>query len=84
MDKYAENMGRLLQRTGNSQSLVFAFPQLEADAAYGAVLQEYGALSLPVFGPDDFLREDPIHLSPGGHRKLAEAISRVGLPSPRK
>ena len=58
--------------------LLLEFPMVDAEPEYQAVLSGLGRPSIaPQLSPSAFFSSDPIHLTPDGHRLLAEAVEPV-------
>ncbi len=79
-ERYVANLRQLAAaaRAAGATPVVLAFPMLAPPEAHLRALDEL-ATELPVLRPalpaDSFFPEDPIHLTPAGHARLAEAVA---------
>ena len=80
--RYRDNLRALIDgvRAAGASPMLLAFPMVEPAPEHLAALEELGA-DVPFLAPSldrsAFFAEDPIHLSPSGHRALAERVAEL-------
>lgn len=83
VDAYRRNIARLIEMAESAGADVYllGFPQQQPAGAWRAALEEQGRPYLAPVVPDSgYFEHDPIHLTPQGHRALAEAIADAWWP----
>ncbi len=71
-EDFRESLKQLKAGFPNAQVVFYRFPQVEYSKKHADVLTDLGALEPTGFTSADFFLDDPIHLTPTGHLKLAE------------
>lgn len=81
-DRYRANLQALISRVeaAGAKVMLLDFPMVEPSQEHQQVLRELGGrtpLSSPVLNRELFFAEDPIHLTPEGHRALAQRVTEL-------
>jgi len=83
---FAENTRRLVARAGDAEVHLLWFPQQEARTPWRRALEAVGPVIAPTLDPVDYFTDDPVHLTPSGHARLAvavaDALSAAAAPAP--
>jgi len=72
---FAENTRRLVERAGDAEVHLLWFPQQEARLPWRRALESVGPVIAPTLDAEDYFADDPVHLTPAGHERLAEAVA---------
>lgn len=72
---YEANLRTLVDRIGDAELTLLAFPQREPATAWVDAMGRVGPVLAPQLPEEAFFQEDPIHLTPEGHQRLADWVA---------
>ena len=69
---YSTALSEIVSSFPDAEVVLYQFPQVDFSTAHSQVLMDMGGVSPSQFPKKEFFEDDPIHLTPNGHQRLAE------------